>query len=804
MRQHSAFALIMGALSFLATPQKGFADQQPVSVLSSDTDSISGNTYKLNTLVITGNRRPKMSKLDVALKDIPVTISNIRLEPLKLRGIFNFQEATRFAPSVNTRTTYGAFQQVSVRGFDYSPIEVDGMRDERTTWNSFPLPDLSMVESIEVVKGPSSVLGGHSSVGGSINIVRKAAKNEPLLELLLATGSWNTHQIAGTIGGKVTEGINTLFNVNREWGDRWRHTGDRRFSLYNNTTFQLAAKHILDLRLSYVHDFYGTEAGLPRTMPGDITYEPTGKEIYKKGDMLRGLNPTWRYNNPTDFMWNKGWNAYLRYNWYIAEGWKLSNKMMYSHDIIDYFSSESLSYPTSDEPIYQYSYTSKGKKKYIDLDHIVLDFPLRFQHVAKTFQNHIDLNGRFNLGSIKNKFMVGASYTFLDRHSFQGYNVSDKPYSPNTFGDHDVYGPGVNTPINVYDPQSAGPIYQRLSTAAKFHTQVIGVFMQDMLKFTETLKAFVALRYNNYSIRHFKGLEVVDRKPEYKGGEVADNLTYNALTYRFGLVYEPIKDVTLYGSYANFFLPDRRSRTPNPKVIYINKEGKIIDQQTADFSKSIFDPTTGYQAELGTSFTINENFEGRLSGYHILQKNLVRTIGYVPGTDEKGKEIQKSVTAQCGSVLSSGVEAEVTYSPLHNLSLSAGYGYNHSRYGEVAQNELGLKGADKGNLLNHIPQHTFFSYGSYTFVKGVLSGLNLNYSTTYTGKMYRDFGSNLSFDPYFLLNLGARYTVADTGLSIGLMMNNVLDKRYYAQALGTQLIPAEPRSVKLILNYKIW
>ncbi|MBR8763437.1 hypothetical protein IX335_000643 [Porphyromonas levii] len=110
MRQHSAFALIMGALSFLATPQKGFADQQPVSVLSSDTDSISGNTYKLNTLVITGNRRPKMSKLDVALKDIPVTISNIRLEPLKLRGIFNFQEATRFAPSVNTRTTYGAFQ----------------------------------------------------------------------------------------------------------------------------------------------------------------------------------------------------------------------------------------------------------------------------------------------------------------------------------------------------------------------------------------------------------------------------------------------------------------------------------------------------------------------------------------------------------------------------------------------------------------------------------------------------------------------------------------------------------------------
>lgn len=803
MRKQSFLALLVGTLCLFTTSHEALADGDSALEIN-QTDSVSGKDYKLGTFVITGTRKPKMSKLDVPLKDIPVTISNITLEPLKLRGIFDFQTATRFSPSVNTRTTYGAFQQVSVRGFDHSPVEVDGMRDERTTWNSYPLPDLSMVESIEIVKGPSSVLGGHSSVGGSVNIVRKSASNNPLLELFLSSGSWNTRQISGTIGGKITEGINTLFNVNRSWGDQWRHKGDSRFSLYNNTTFLLAPQHILDLRLSYVHDFYGTEAGLPATMPSDITYEPTGKEIYKKGDMLRGLDPTWRYNNPSDFMWNKSWSGYLRYNWYIAEGWKLSNKTMYSHDIIDYFSTESLAYPTSDDPIYSYSYISKGKKKYIDLDHVVFNFPLRFQHVARTIQNHIDLNGQFNIGRVKNKFMVGASYTFLNRHSFQGYNVADKPYSPNTFGDHDIYGPGVNTPINVYNPQSAGPIYERFSKANKFHTQVIGVFLQDMVEFSEQVKAFIALRYNNYSIRHFNGLEVIDRKPEYKGGEVTHNLTYNALTYRFGLVYEPIKNISIYGSYANLFLPDRRSRSLNPNVIYLNKEGKIIDQKTADFSKSIFDPTTGYQAELGTSFAINNTLEGRVSGYHIAQRDVVRTIGNVPGTDDKGYEIQKSVTAQCGSVLSSGVEAELTYSPLINLSMSAGYGYNYSRYGQIAKNELDLKGSDEGDLLNNIPRHTFFSYGNYTFVKGALRGLDLNYSTTYTGRMYRDFGAKLSFDPYFLLNLGARYTVANTGLSIGCTVNNVLDKRYYAQSLGTQLMPAEPRNVKLMLSYKIW
>lgn len=81
-----------------------------------------------------------MSRMDVPLRDLPVTVTSLSLAPLKARGIIDFQTATRYIPSVNTRTTYGAFQQVSIRGFDYSPIEIDGMRDERTTFNSYPLP----------------------------------------------------------------------------------------------------------------------------------------------------------------------------------------------------------------------------------------------------------------------------------------------------------------------------------------------------------------------------------------------------------------------------------------------------------------------------------------------------------------------------------------------------------------------------------------------------------------------------------------------------------------------------------------
>lgn len=802
MRRKLFWAII--PLLVMAMPLTASAKDDKSNNISQPTTNEPDTTYYLTNVDVSAKRRVKMSKLDVELKDLPLTVNNISLQPLKLRGIFDFQEATRFAPSVNTRTTYGAFQQVSVRGFDYSPVEIDGVRDERTTFNSYPLPDLTMVESIEVSKGPASVLSGHSSVGGSINIVRKSATNVPQLELLLMNGSWNTYQVSGTIGGKLVDGINTLFNFNRSGGDQWRDLGNRRFSVYNNTNFRLAPKHILDLRLSYNKDFYGTEAGLPATMPGDITEEKTGKVIYKEGDRLRGLNRAQRYNNNSDFMFNESANALLRYTFYMNEDWKLSNKAMYSYDVIDYFSTESLSYPESSDPIYPYFYMRGDKKKYIDLDHVQLTFPLRFQHVAKTFQDHLDITGKFNIGTIKNSILLGGSYTIMDRVSFSGYGVAGEPQSAhNPADDIDVWGPGVNAVISSYNPDNSAPMFERFSKASPSETQVIGVFFQDMMDFSKHLKGFVALRYNNYGIKHFTKSDAIDRKAKYERGEQTANLIYNSLTYRFGLVYQPIEDLSIYTSYSNFFVPDRRARSFSEKQILVDKKGNTIDQSKLDFSKAIFDPTTGYQAEIGTTFNISSKLNGSLSVYHIKQENLVRTIGTIPGVID-GKPIDKSVVAQVGTVLSTGVESEINYSPLENLFFSIGYGLTHARYGEIAKNEYDLKGVDKGDRLNYIPRNTFFSFGNYTFNKGLLSGLDLNYSVTYTDKIYRNFGRNIYYDPYMLLNLGARYTIANSGVSIGLQVNNVLDKHYVAQSLGNQEVPAMPRNFKLMINYKIW
>ena len=112
-------------------------------------------TFNIQEVVATAARkpRPQITKLDVPMKYLPISINSITASSLELRGIRNIQDAVRFMPGVRFQTSYGAFQQLSIRGFDHSIMMIDGIRDERSAINnSYPVPDLSCIESIELLK----------------------------------------------------------------------------------------------------------------------------------------------------------------------------------------------------------------------------------------------------------------------------------------------------------------------------------------------------------------------------------------------------------------------------------------------------------------------------------------------------------------------------------------------------------------------------------------------------------------------------------------------------------------------------
>ena len=93
-----------------------------------------------------------INPLGVPAKKLPLTISSLADSTLSLRAITQVKDALRFVPAVQMKSSFGAFREISVRGFYNTVYMVDGVRDERSTLNSYPLGDLYNVDQIVVLK----------------------------------------------------------------------------------------------------------------------------------------------------------------------------------------------------------------------------------------------------------------------------------------------------------------------------------------------------------------------------------------------------------------------------------------------------------------------------------------------------------------------------------------------------------------------------------------------------------------------------------------------------------------------------
>ena len=762
-------------------------------------------TFNLQEVVVHTNRkaRPQVTKLDVPMKYLPLSVNSLEAGSLEIRGIRNIQEATRFMPGIRIQTSYGAFQQISVRGFDHAVMMVDGIRDERSAINnSYPIPDLSSVESIELLKGPASVLYGHSAVGGILNIVRKAPSERPTVNARLAYGSFENKEATLGMGGKLVGPVNYYANVNYADQEGWRNNGNRRFSGYLALSAQITPDDRLEIRSGFNRDFYGTEIGLPPIMSSDI-YNTTDDQLYlHKNDMLPGLDREARYNNESDFMKNYGWNISGQYTHQFSEGMKLTDRLSFSADDINYFGTETLDYLESDEPIYDHYYwKGPDEKRYICLDTVYLSYPLRFSHIAKTVSNSLELSGHFQTGEVKHNYMGGYAFVALNRNSYTGYNLGD-----------DVQGPGLYSHVSVYDPHSMGYMTSKFSKATVTHHYANSLYLQDLLELGERWKVLAALRADFFRYLSASA-DTPTGKREYESHGSFNRIRNKALTYRLGAVYLPHPNTSLYASFATFFKPIRTFYQDN--VVYVDANGERF---TPTRNEEVFKPEKGYQAEVGIKYDLNQLLHANASLFYIRKMNSTTTLSNNYEMEVDGQPVTGRVIGQVGTQDSKGFDFDVTLTPTPTLALTIGYGLNDSKirrmkeikdpelaaavYGNDPQASKDNLNSQEGNWQANVPNQTFYAYGSYTIPRGVLRDLEFHLSSSYTGKVYRDAANSTWFDPYWITDLGASYTInGHTRLTVNI--NNLFDNSYYNQALGNQLVPSMPRNFQVAISYTL-
>lgn len=708
-------------------------------------------------------------KLAAPLKDIPLTTSSVGQELIKQTGVNSIHEALKYTTGVKPLVNYGGFQTFTMRGFGAPVIMLDGVRDERMNFsNSAPFTSLAAVERIEFLKGPASVLYGHTAVGGILNVVRKQPSKDFHANFSASYGSWNTTRVELGAGNKINDKLSYRFDAGFSDTDGWRDAEDKTLNGYLALNYEMSEKDLFEFRMAGNNDTYGTETGLP-SVKYDV-FDTNNNLLYKQGELPTTFDRSQRYNDPADFLDHENWNTSIKYTRKLGKNSKLQIHTAYSDDLIDYFSTEELSYLTSDNAIYDSYYMKGGAKKYICLDTIQRTFPLRFSHETKTFQNTIDFSTKFDLAGLEHNFNAGYFYMYIDRKSYSGYSVGT-----------DVTGEGLFAKVAVVNPVLyQGDLETKFSKVKIYNENVHGLFFQDLVSISSKVKVLLGARYDRFDMGYQTGTVKSGRNISDKTRQ--KSIINHSFTYRLGTVYQPSENLSLYASYANFFKPKRT--VYNEDFTYYNKDGK---EYTPTDGKEVFEPEDGYQLEAGFKYQSNAKLHINGSVYYIKKNNIV-------------ERLTSTSYAQIGVVDSKGFDLELNYKPFDNLSFIGGYGFNIAKYRKYSANES--QNSKEGNYIRNNPKNHVFAWAYYNLPENLIKGLSIGFGMDYNDKMYVNSSNSYRLPRYYLFDASIDYRKKN--FYGKLKVNNLFDKNYYSSTVySNQYIPGMERNFTLTIGMDI-
>jgi iron complex outermembrane receptor protein len=176
-------------------------DATPANALPSI--SVKGAAEGEATVGLVARRSSTGTKTDTPLNEIPQTINVVTAEQIEQTGATSINEALRYVPGFST---YGADVRSDwysvLRGFTPT-VFVDGLQVPNTLNLSSWRVDPYMIDSITVLRGPTSVLYGQGDPGAIIDVQSKLANGERIREVEMQLGDYARKQLAFDVGDKI-------------------------------------------------------------------------------------------------------------------------------------------------------------------------------------------------------------------------------------------------------------------------------------------------------------------------------------------------------------------------------------------------------------------------------------------------------------------------------------------------------------------------------------------------------------------------------------------------------------------------
>jgi iron complex outermembrane receptor protein len=711
----------------------GFAPlEQPVEVLAGETVSIrlalQETARQLDEIVVKGyvNYKNDVSNLATRtatpLLEVPQSIQVVPQQVLKDQQVFTLNEAVKNFAGI---AQFSVYQDYTMRGFRVNDgnFAYNGVRG---ALYQFDLPgQFYNVEKIEAIKGPASSLFSNATPGGIINVVTKQPQLTPKYELRATYGTYNQFRLAGDATGPLSRDKKLLYRLVAGYENAGAVSEVQQINhlfLAPSLRYQFSDRTTASLELNLYHDrrTVGYERGILATQNADGSYQPDALPI------------RWTRHNRDDYSKTRGVSSQLRLSHRVGNAVALHALLRSVHsyqeqqDMTSNFNSLVVTgLDTLKNRYYQYF---KQRPLYLYQGNLFADFG-------------------FKTGFVKHTVVVGADAGYSGRtYYYASWNAPDLYlYAPDY---------GEDYPVDRSEDN------KNFGGETRESTRLLGAYVQDQLALGTKVKALLGLRYDTYQ---YQSAYRDDGTP---GETSRDQSDAHVWLPRLGLVYQPLKEVALYGSYSEGFQP-QYSNLPN--------------------AGGPFDPERGRQLEVGIKGELlQRKLVPTLALYHLRKRNIL-----IPDpSDPEGNR-----QTDGGEALSKGVEMSVQGNLTDYLSVIANYTYNETR------NERGGEfGAPENNWYPMAPNHLASAWVKYTFAAPVLEGLE-------AGAGFQHVGKRNTFTPGFVLpgytTFDAALHYAFKGASLSLNVNNLTNLRHYTGGYGRGIFWAGmPRSFRLSLGYQ--
>lgn len=332
-------------------------------------------------------------------RDTPQSVSVLTSTMLNDFALTSVDRALLLAPGMSVEKVETDRSYYTVRGFDVTNFQVDGI--------GLPLMygvrdgDLDTVayERVEVIRGANGLMSGVGSPSAAVNFVRKRPTRELQAAAALTLGSWNDRRVAAQVSGPLNaegslRGLVVASGQDRDsYLDRYHH---RKTVLHGALEYDLGER--TTLALGHTQQKNRPEGVMWGALP--LFYSDGSPTDY---DVSTSTAPAWTYWN-TDTA-----ETYAEARHRFADGWQATGRLTHTDTQAD--SKLFYVYGTPDRD------TGAGLQTWPSL------------YTLDQREQVLDLraNGPYTLGGRTHELVFGASTARAKRHEVSTYGPIGDP-----------------------------------------------------------------------------------------------------------------------------------------------------------------------------------------------------------------------------------------------------------------------------------------------------------------------------------------------------------------------------------------